>query len=176
VDVKEWVDHAMAAGIHADRIAFIRFRSNLLHNFDPNTKTHAFPSPRSWFMADKAIAKAKLPRDVEYETLKGIIGEAAATEYTAFIRAIKDLPTVDEIALTPDTIPVPAAPNVQHALTTTLSMATTTQNFSKFMLFMERMPKEFQVVYIRDCLNRVNNIKFDPAYKSWGLKNASVIV
>jgi MoxR-like ATPase len=176
VDVNDWVNYAMSVGIHADRIAFIRFRSGLLHNFDPNTKTHAFPSPRSWFMLDKIAQTAGLPREVEYEVLKGTVGEAAATEYVAFVRAIKDLPTIDEIALAPDTTPVPNSPNTQYAVTTMLSMATTENGFPRLMQYVNRMPKEFQVVYIRDCLGRVNKIKFTKEYKEWGLANADVVL
>lgn len=176
VDVAEWVQHAMRCGIDADRVAFIRFRTNLLHAFDPNTKTHAFPSPRSWFMLDKIVSTAKLPRDVEYATLNGVVGEAAATEYTAFIRAIKDLPQIDEILLTPDRAMVPTAPNTQYAITTMLGMSTSEANFGRVMQYIDRLPKEFQVVYIRDCLQRVNKIKLDPAFKTWGLANGDVIM
>ncbi len=174
-DLDEWVAHAMDKGIHEHRIAFLRFRSNLLHVFDPNTKTHAFPSPRSWFFLDKIAQGAGLKGQVEYDVLKGTVGEAAATEYTSFIRVIRDLPTIDEIRVNPDGTPVPESPATLYALTTMLSMATTESGYSRLMQFVSRMPREFQVVYIRDCLQRVNKIKFDPAYSTWALANQDVL-
>jgi MoxR-like ATPase len=174
-DLDEWVQHAMKHGIHEHRIAFLRFRSNLLHAFDPNTKSHAFPSPRSWFYLDRVAQGANLSPSVEYEVHKGTVGDAAATEYAAFIRAIRDLPTIDEIRLNPDGTPVPESPATLYALTTMLSMATTEDGFSKLMQFVGRMPREFQVVYIRDCLERVNKVKFDPAFNTWALANTDVV-
>lgn len=176
VDVPEWVQYAMANDVHEHRIAFIRFRSALLHSFEPNTKSHAFPSPRSWFMLDRIAQHGGLSMAEQYEVFKGTVGEAAATEYMAFIKAIKDLPSIDEISLAPETTPVPTSPNQQYAVTTMLSKATTESAFAKLMLYVNRLPKEFQVVYIRDCLQRVNKIKNDPAYKTWGLANTDVLL
>lgn len=174
-DLDEWVSHAMANGIHEHRIAFLRFRSNLLHAFDPNTKTHAFPSPRSWFFLDKIAQGAGLNNQVEHAVLEGTVGAAAAVEYSAFIRVIRDLPTIDEIRVNPDGTPMPDSPATLYALTTMLSMATTESGFSRLMQFVNRMPAEYQVVYIRDCLQRVNKIKFDPTYATWALKNSNVV-
>lgn len=176
VDVEEWCAHAADCGIHEHRIAFIRFRSQLLHMFDPNTKTHAFPCPRTWFFADR-ICRQNMPRHIERMVLGGTIGEGAATEYTAFIQVIRELPTIDEIRLDPLKATLPNTPAAQHAISTTLSLATKEEgSYETFMKYMMRLPREFQVVYNRDCLRTLNGLKFTPTFKDWSLKNAEVLL
>jgi hypothetical protein len=175
VDLDDWVAYAMAHGISAETIAFIRFRSNLLHSFDPAQNPMAFPTPRSWFTVDR-IAQANLAPADEYALVQGTIGAPAAAEFAAFMRVIKDLPSVDEIKIAPDTTAVPKSPATLYALTTSLAMATDKKSFQRFMQYVERMDKEWQVVYIRDCLKRENAIKFDPTLTAWTINNADVLL
>jgi hypothetical protein len=175
VDVDDWVAHAMASGIHANTIAFIRFRSNLLHNFDSALNPMAFPTPRSWFMVDK-ILRDGMPQADEHALITGTVGQGAATEFAAFMKVIRDLPTIDEIKLSPDSARIPKSPATLYALTTTLGMATTASSFSRFMQYVERMEKEWQVVYIRDCLRRENKVKFDAVFTKWTLANADIVL
>lgn len=175
VDLDDWVAHAMGAKIAPELIAFLRFKSNLLHNFDPTQNPLAFPTPRSWFMADSLI-KANMSAADEYECLKGTVGEGAATEFVAFMKVVKDLPTIDEIKLNPDTCRVPEAPSTLYALTTSLSMATTKTGFARFMQYVTRMPTEFQVVYMRDTLRLVNDVKFDKVFTKWSTENETVLL
>lgn len=178
-DLGDFVAYAMLKGIAAERIAFLRFRSNLLHCFDTAQNPEAFPTPRSWFKVDKIAkyceAKKKSHAD-EHRLIQGAVGNAAAMEYAAFMRVVKELPTVDEIKLTPDTTVVPKSPATLHALTTSLAMATTKSGFARFMQYVSRMEKEWQVVYVRDCLQRENSIKFDPVFSKWSLENADVVI
>ena len=97
VDVDDWNEWAMDNDIHTDLRAFIRFRPNLLHNFDPKSNPRAFPSPRSWAFVND-IYKDHVSQDTEFELIKGTVGEGASAEFSGFVRLIKDLPTVDDKA------------------------------------------------------------------------------
>jgi hypothetical protein len=46
VDMQEWSEWAIQAGIRPEVIAFLRFRPELISAFDRDA--HAFPSSRSW--------------------------------------------------------------------------------------------------------------------------------
>lgn len=176
IDTDDWVDHAIAKNIDPELVAFIRFRTNLLHSFDASQNPAAFPTPRSWFTVDK-LRKAKMANADEYELIKGTVGEGAGAEFQAFLKVIQDLPSVDEIKINPDGTRVPDEPATQYALTTALSMGTTTAPaFARFMDYVKRMPVEFQVVYVRDCIKRVAPIKNDKAFTAWSLKNHDVVL
>src|SRR5574343_1105980 len=79
VDIDDWVAYAMAMGISADNVAFLRFRSKLLHDFNPEANPVAFPTPRAWFTVDK-IMKAGAAASDEYALIQSTIGAAAAAE------------------------------------------------------------------------------------------------
>lgn len=176
VDLEDWVTYARdVAGISADNIAFIRFRSNLLHNFSPEANPVAFPTPRTWFTVDK-IMKQNLQQSDEYALIQGAVGAAAAAEHAAFLRVIKNLPTPDEIKVAPDTTKVPEEPATLYALTTSLAMASDKTSFTRFLQYVERMEKEWQVIYIRDCLKRENSIKHTKEFTKWSIANADVIL
>jgi AAA domain (dynein-related subfamily) len=53
----DWVAWAYANGIDERLIAFLRFRPELLFDFDPTHNPVAFPSPRSWEFAHRALQK-----------------------------------------------------------------------------------------------------------------------
>jgi hypothetical protein len=175
VDLDDWVTHAMASGISDSTIAFLRFRSKLLHDFDANLNPATFPTPRAWFTVDKFV-KANLSQSDEYELVCGTVGKAAAAEHAAFMRVIKNLPTADEIRVAPDTTKVPKEPATLYALTTSLAMATDKASFSTFLQYVSRMEKEWQVIYIRDCLKRENSVKFEKDFTKWSIANADVVL
>lgn len=68
-------------------LAFLAFRPTLLHHIDPQHP--AWPSPRSWVMADRLLA-ADL-------SIAPAIGVAAAGEFDAFRAIYQSLPDIDEI-------------------------------------------------------------------------------
>jgi hypothetical protein len=176
VDVPSFVEWAMKNNIGAETIAFIRFREALLHNFNPDSKEAAFATPRTWEMAD-GVRQLPIDSSDKLELLKGTVGEGPAAEYTAFCSMINQLPAPEEIAMDPLRAPVPEAPGAQYAVTTMLSIGTkTVDEWRTNMLYMARMPTEFQVVYVRDLLNNDNvPIKGTREWSDWALANREVI-
>ena len=150
VDADDWGQWAVANEISDETRGFIRFRPNLLHSFDPKTNDRAFPTPRSWAFVDKLI-NSNLAPEVEYELIKGTVGEGAAAEYIAYMRLAKDLPSAAEILLNPQTAPVPEEPASLYAISTMLDKHLKITNFSAGMTYIERLPLEFQVVTIRSA-------------------------
>lgn len=175
VDLDDFVDYQMNRGMEPEQIAFHRFKSTLLHSFDAKSNPRSFPTPRTWEFVDR-IRKGNMPQNIEFELIKGAVGEGAAAEFSAFIRTIKDLPTLDQIRLDPTDTPVPKNPSQLYALTTTLAMDTKPSSFKRYMLYVERMPVEFQVVYVKDCLRRDNSLRHDKTFQSWGMKNKDVVL
>ena len=48
VDARDWLAWGAANGIAPEVLFFIELEPDLLHDFDPKSKEHAFPTPRSW--------------------------------------------------------------------------------------------------------------------------------
>jgi MoxR-like ATPase len=174
-DVDDWATWAFKNSISANTIAFIRFRRDLLNKFDANERS--FPTSRSWTIVDQDIIDKGLDADTEFELVKGKVGEGAAAEYMAFVKTIRDMPNIDKILMSPDDVAVPTEKlSVLHALSTALVMRTEKNNFDRVMKYVNRMPTEFQVVYVRDCTRRDDAVCDTKAFQEWVINNSDVMV
>jgi hypothetical protein len=176
VNLDDFSDWALKNGIHEEVLAFLRFKSNLLHSFDAASNPRAFPSPRSWMFVNDII-KNHLPPAVEREVLKGTVGEGAAGEFLTFLNVYRELPHPDVIMLKPKEAPVPGRdkPAVLYALTTSLAIRATPDNFDILMQYTSRLPEEFQVVFVRDSVRRDESISKSKAFTNWAVKNHEVL-
>lgn len=175
INVDDWSHWAMENELHTDLRAFIRFRPNLLHCFDSASNPRAFPSPRSWAFVND-IYKDNHSADDEYELIKGTVGEGAAAEFSGFVRQIKDLPTIDQVLLDPDGTKVPTSPAGMYAMATALDAKTTTNNIGRIMKYTDRLPVEFQVVYVRSAIRRDSKLTGTKEYMDWGIKHQNVLL
>jgi MoxR-like ATPase len=93
VDVQEWSEWAIQAGVRPEVIAFLRFRPELLSAFDRDA--NAFPSPRSWEFVSRILDSlgSQLNPAIEHEVIAGAVGTGAATEFSAFLRMSESCPT-----------------------------------------------------------------------------------
>jgi hypothetical protein len=173
VNLDDWCTWAIERGkVETELLAFMRFRPELLHKFDPNSK--AWPSPRTWMFASQ-LMRSGLPRDTEFELLRGTVGEGAAGEFAAFMNVYRDLPSIEKILANPAKEKVPTSPDSLYALTTALAEKTAKDNFDRLMLYVNRMAMEYQVVYIRDCVRRKTPVENTKTFIKWSIDNADVL-
>lgn len=175
VDVDDWYAWATQNGVSDITRAFIKFRSNLLHSFDPAVNPRAFPTPRSWVFVDDVL-QSGLAADTELELIKGTVGEGAAAEYIGFARMAKDLPTADEILAAPTKAPVPTKPAAQYAVCTTLDKRATPETLTKLTAYIERLPVEFQVLFMRSAAMANRDLLKTKEYVAWIAKNQDVLI
>jgi MoxR-like ATPase len=72
VNLDDWVAWAYASRVDERVVAFLRFRPELLFDFDPAHNPVAFPSPRSWEFAHRALQKFGDHPDLLLGTLQAI--------------------------------------------------------------------------------------------------------
>ncbi|AGA90521.1 ATPase family protein associated with various cellular activities (AAA) [Thioflavicoccus mobilis 8321] len=119
VNLDDWVAWAYVNGIDERVIAFLRFRPDLLFDFDPAHNPVAFPSPRSWEFAHRALQKFGGHPDVLVGGLQACVGPAAGIELHAFVENLDNLPDLDAI-LRGDEVPVPQTIDLQYAVASSL--------------------------------------------------------
>lgn len=175
VDMDDWYAWATQNGISDITRGFIRFRPNLLHSFDANSNPRAFPSPRSWAFVDNVL-NGQLESSIEYELIKGTVGEGAAAEFSAFARLAKDLPTADEILLAPDSAPVPTEPASQYAICTALDSRATSGTIGRLLTYVTRLPTEFQVLFMRSATIANREIANTKEFIKWVTANQDVLL
>jgi hypothetical protein len=118
-DLDDWVRWAFANGIDTRIVAFLRFRPDLLFHFDPERQTAAFPTPRSWEYAHRALAKLGDEPALLRESLKGCVGAAAAAAFGAYLQHVEVLPDPARI-VAGEAIAVPRSVELQYALATAI--------------------------------------------------------
>jgi hypothetical protein len=115
----DWVQWAHAAGVDPRVIAFLRFRPDLLFDFDPARNPVAFPSPRSWEYAHRALRKFDADSELLLDALQGCVGVAAGIELKAFLDHMGELPDIDAIAAG-DSQDMPAGLDLQYGVAAAL--------------------------------------------------------
>ena len=156
-DVEAWQNWALVSDIALEVQFFITHRPDLLHVFEPvkgadrenaqarwRDREHAFPSPRTWeFVSDQIKSQAnggtKVSPGTERALFVGTVGEAAAAEFSAFLRIWRDLPHPQTIFDDPLGVTIPEDVSVQVALCGSLVRAVDDTNFDALVAYADRV-------------------------------------
>jgi MoxR-like ATPase len=183
-DLDDWCKWAVKAHVRPEIIAFLRFKPELLHTADATSDANAWPTPRSWEMASQVLCgiarrwKTQLlsgTGEFEAQLLDGTVGPAAASELVAFLRLFRQLPSIDEILLSPATAPVPGEPSAQIAIATALGRVLTDSSVGRGIAYLDRMPTEMRVMAMRDAASRDTAITHTPEFVRFGVEYREVI-
>jgi len=161
-DIDEFCGWAMATKQSPEVVGFIRWRGeDLLFQFDPKLHTRSFPCPATWEYCSRLLNSGLKVKDSNAHLFAGAVGEAAATEFVAFIQVFGELPNAEEILWEGKTkIPAPKkdAPDRLYAFTAALASAASRapedkkMDASKRLLkyVTEQMPPEYAVKTVKD--------------------------
>ena len=114
-------------------------------------------------------------KSIYLNTIAGDVGTGAASEYVAFLDVYKDLPDINQIIQNPDTTPVPAELSSKYALVGALTHRTKKTNFAKILIYINRLPKDFGVLYVKDSMKLTPSIISTDAFLSWSKENMEVL-
>ncbi len=118
-NIDDWVSWAYAHNIDEGLIGFLRFKPELLFDFNPAHNPVAFPSPRSWEFAHRTIQKFGDNDELLLPTLQACVGPAAGLELHAFIENLDNMPDLDAITRG-EPVPVPREVDLQYAVASAL--------------------------------------------------------
>jgi hypothetical protein len=169
-DLEDWMKWGFANEMPGELLAFARFKPDLIAEFKPNRDMKKSPTPRSVAGVGRLVNLGM----TDIEVLSGAAGEGFATEFTAFYRTWQELPSRDEIYMNPDRVPVPEKADVLYALMGSLAYGAKTGNFEQTVRYLNRCPKEFSVLCIKDAILRDPKIKMCKAFTQWAVENTSV--
>ena len=185
VNLDDWVLWAFGAGIDQRIIGFLRFRPDLLFDFDPAHNPMAFPSPRSWEFAHRALQKFAHEGEMLSGALQACVGPAAGIELHAFIRNLGQLPDIEAI-LTGKENTVPQDLDLQYAVAAALvgqvarldAEADTQALYSRVLDYAGHFPqKEMGVMLVSDLHRAVGAELFSaPGFSSWARHVADVML
>lgn len=174
-DLDDWVNWAVKNDIPGELIAFLRFRPELLHSFDPTRNEKSFPSPRSWEFVAK-IMRSVPDKKIFPAIAAGTVGLGAASELLGFLRVYEDLPDVDEILAQPLQSVLPEDPATLYALCQALAYRVGEQNVDALLEFALRLPPEFSVLLARDCVRRYPAFVEHPDFERWAQMHVDILM
>ena len=181
----DWVAWAYKNGIDDRLIAFLRFRPELLFDFDPAHNPVAFPSPRSREFAHRGLKKFEADPDLLQGTLQACVGPAAGIELAAFVNNLDQMPDLDAI-INGEQVPVPNEIDLQYAVAAALvgrairtkDTPEATNVIGTILRYAGRFPqREMGVMLVSDLHRAIGAQLFDiPAFGEWAQAVADVML
>lgn len=157
-------------------IGFLRFRSELLHKFDPKHNDLTFACPRTWEFVSRLIKPWKTIPSHKVALLAGTVGEGAAIEFKGFTDCFQELPERTEIIDHPATAKIPTEPSTMYAVSALLSSIIDEANITKVMVYLERLPIEFQTISLQGVFKRFPLLPDHKAVEVWLARNAGELL
>jgi len=184
-NLDDWVAWAYANAIDERVIAFLRFRPELLFDFDPAHNPVAFPSPRTWEFAHRGLHKFEDHSDLLQGTLQGCVGPAAGIELHAFVNSLDQMPDLDAI-VAGEEVPVPREIDLQYAVAAALvgrairarQEHDSEQVIGNILAYAGRFPqREMGVMLVSDLHRAIGNDLFEiPAFGDWAQSISDVML
>jgi hypothetical protein len=184
-NLDDWVAWAYAHGIDERVIAFLRFRPELLFDFDPAHNPVAFPSPRSWEFAHRGLQKFGDNPELLLGTLQACVGPAAGIELKAFVDNLDNMPDIDAIVRGED-VNVPNEVDLQYAVAAALvgrairaqGEGNTDEVWGHILDYAGRFPqREMGVMLLSDMHRAVGEDIFSlPQFATWAKDVADVML
>lgn len=181
----DWVAWAYSNNIDERIIAFLRFRPDLLFDFDPALNPIAFPTPRTWEYASRALQKFSSNSRLLLGALQACVGETAGVECFAFVENYTNIPDIDDIIQGED-IPVPEEIDLQYAVASALvGRAIKTQNtdqetvtHTNILNYASKFPqREMGVMLVSDMHRAIGSSLFNlDAFKQWADSIADLLL
>lgn len=168
-NVDDWCIWALNNNQPVELTAFMRFKPDLLHKFEPSVDIKNSPSPRTWAYAGK-LANLKLPAHLELEAIRGAVGEGAAAEFIGFLQVYRSLPSLDSILLDPDNAVLPGTEQVsaRYAVAIGLGSRANPKNFDAIARYADRLVKaegaDFAACMVGTAQNKDKSICDTPGY------------
>ncbi len=184
-NLDDWVGWAYANDIDERVIAFLRFRPELLFDFDPAHNPVAFPSPRSWEFAHRGLQKFDGYPELLQGTLQACVGPAAGVELHAFINSLDKMPDLDRIVAGED-VPVPKEIDLQYAVAAALvGRAIRSRGsdddrgvYGHILDYARRFPqREMGVMMVSDMHRAIGQTLFEvPQFEQWAQSISDVML
>jgi hypothetical protein len=159
----DFMRHAAKNDFDHRVMGFLEFQPSRLHDFRPDHQDKTFACPRTWEFASKLI-KGKPFEKISLNLLAGTVSGGVAVEFHTFMQEYDKLPLYSTILAEPKETDIPVNPSTRFALITLLMDKVNKDTFPDVVLYVKRMPPEFQVIFFRGTLAKDPSIKREQAY------------
>lgn len=100
VDFQDWFNWAVDNNINADIVGYLSFAKNDLYNFDPQSSSRGFATPRAWTFTSELLddeGEDDLDDGLMTDLVAGCVGEGIAVKFMAHRKVASDLPNPSDV-------------------------------------------------------------------------------
>jgi hypothetical protein len=176
-DLDDTTEYMLGKNLDVRTVAFLRFRPDLLHSFDPQKwdGESGFPTPRSWEQVARLTALSPRP-GIREALYNGLLGYGPSTEYVAFLSLYEKLPSIDGILLDPQGGEIPDDPATKYAVICALVNRVSKESAEACFQYFARMPKEFEVFGVKTAYKTKKDVlTASKSFIKWAVDNREVI-
>ena len=168
VDAPDWCAWAAANGIAPEVLFFIEYEPELLHQFDAQSREAAFACPRTWeFVSNVVNQRANLDPGVERALFRGAVGEAAAVEFSAFLKVCRELPHPRAVLNDPGNADIPKNASALMALCGALYKLASDVTLDAIVTYATRLRREVGESLVGACVRQEPALQRSPAFIRW---------
>lgn len=181
-DLDSWNDWANKHNVPALYRAFANQNPNIVFADGVPEKQGPWCTPRSLVQA--AQFHDVLPKNVDgsmpddattLEEISGMIGEAAAAQLFSFVKLEREMPRYEDIVANPTGVKVPGKPDASMLICYTLAARVKADECVNVITYIDRMPKEFSVIFGKAAIARDARLIINPGFTKWIKENASLM-
>lgn len=180
-DIASWENWAWQAKIEPLFISFAAGNPQVVFTDGVPEKQGPWCTPRSLVLLSRILEQFKdaddrIPtKDWAVETAAGMIGQAAAASLFAHVRLGHEMPDFDEIIKQPKKAKAPQKADAAMLVTYNLAARVDDKTIASCIEYMERLPKEFAVIFAKGACNRLPTIVMSDPMQKWIAANSSLM-
>ncbi len=152
-DLDDWKQWAIGHGIDSKIIGYLNFKPSNLYHFDATSDDNAFPTPRTWEMADTYL-RVFGDLNEAYNCIAGCIGIGVAGEFKRYCQVYTQIPSVDDI-MAGKKVDYATAADINYALASAIcsrAAKASDEQLSNIVTYIYGMQKEFSILTMKDML------------------------
>jgi hypothetical protein len=163
-----WVKWASKNDIDFRVVSYISNLPDKLHDFNPKHNDKTFACNRTWEFVSKILkVSSNRPLMELLPNLAGTIGEGMARQFIAYSETLVELATIQEIKSDPKNARLSSKPSLQHAAAFLVATHLDEDNIDKLMIYIMRMPVEFQTITLQNSMHRDRNLINNDLVQDW---------
>ena len=180
VDKDEWLDWAVSNDIDPRITTYIQFKPQALQTEYVDSKESSYGCPRTWEFVnriingmDDEVIKNKITRAL----VNGAVSTPVAADFYSYIQYFDSVASYKDVLKNPEEAKCPEYHDI-GLIWATIGMLTGNfkeKDMEPVMKYLERLPEEYQMVFMKDIAGRYPKILQHPVMRSWIPKIANVM-
>jgi len=181
-DIESWNDWAATNNVPYLYRAFANQNIDVVFSDGVPKEQGPWCTPRS--LSEMGFYHDRLPKgpdgvlpddELTCEEVAGGIGDAAAGQLFSFVKLEREMPKFEDIVANPKTCKLPSKPDASMLVAFNLAHRAAPQNIDPVVEYMERLGREFGVIFGRSAVRRDARLLASKGMAKWVKENSTLM-